>query len=274
MKKYTCAPLPFQGQKRTFLKHFKEALKDFSNDATYVDLFGGSGLLSRTVKDIYPNATVIYNDYDNYSKRLAAIPQTNELLSLIRKLLHKVPNKSRVPLFDKYRIVKEVKSHFDKYNYVDFITLSASLLFSGKYATSMEQLEKETFYNRVRKSDIDCSSDYLEGLSVVHLDYKKLYDQYKQQSNIVFLLDPPYLSTDTKSYSSNGYWRLKDYLDVLEVLSCDKYFYFTSNKSNLVELCEWFGDKFNANPFKGSTQKTVTNSVNKSSNYVDIMLYK
>ena len=77
MKIYNQAPLPFQGQKRRFVKPFKEALKSFPNDAVYVDLFGGSGLLSHTVKSVYPEAKVIYNDFDNYSERLKNIPKTN-----------------------------------------------------------------------------------------------------------------------------------------------------------------------------------------------------
>ncbi|WP_228442169.1 DNA adenine methylase [Chryseobacterium nematophagum] len=86
MKNYTQAPLPFQGQKRRFLKQFKEALKEFSPTATYVDLFGGSGLLSHTVKNVYPDANVIYNDFDNYCQRLENIDKTNALLSDIRKI--------------------------------------------------------------------------------------------------------------------------------------------------------------------------------------------
>ena len=43
-KVFTSAPLPFMGQKRKFLKQFKPALKQYPDNATYVDLFGGSGL--------------------------------------------------------------------------------------------------------------------------------------------------------------------------------------------------------------------------------------
>ena len=52
------APLPFMGQKRNFLNSFKEALITYSPEATYVDLFGGSGLLSHTVKNFYPNGKI------------------------------------------------------------------------------------------------------------------------------------------------------------------------------------------------------------------------
>jgi len=270
---YKQSPLPFQGQKRNFLKDFTQALKKFPHDAIYVDLFGGSGLLSRTVKDTYPTSTVVYNDFDNYSERLNHIGQTNDLLSAIRAVLTPQTNKQRLPLFDKDKVLKIIKKHTEEERFIDYVTLSSSLLFSGKYATSYEELEKQTMYNRVRKSNIPECVSYLEGLEVVKEDYKQLYLNYKDTKNVVFLLDPPYLSTDTKSYN-NGYWELEDYLDVMDVLSADRYFYFTSNKSNIVELCEWFGKKFNANPFEGSNKMSVTNSVNHSAKYEDIMLFK
>lgn len=273
-KNYKNAPIPFQGQKRGFLKHFKEALNQFDPNATYVDLFGGSGLLSRTVKDVYPNATVVYNDYDNYSKRLKAIPQTNELLSVLRKITANLEDKKRLHLFDKDKVCEAINTHYKKYNFVDCITISASILFSGQYCVNVDDFGKHTMYNRVRKSDISPADDYLENLNVVHQDYKELFEQYKDVDNVVFLVDPPYLSTDTKSYNSDSYWKLKDYLDVMDVMSTGKYFYFTSNKSSIVELCEWFGEKFNANPFKGATLVSVTNSVNYACKYQDLMLYK
>ena len=50
MKNYNQSPLPFQGQKRNFLKAFKLALNEFSTQTIFVDLFGGSGLLSQIVE--------------------------------------------------------------------------------------------------------------------------------------------------------------------------------------------------------------------------------
>lgn len=50
MKSFNQSPLPFQGQKRNFLRKLKTILPNYPNDAIYVDLFGGSGLLSHTVK--------------------------------------------------------------------------------------------------------------------------------------------------------------------------------------------------------------------------------
>ena len=44
------APLPFMGQKRMFAKEFVKVLGQFRDKAVFVDLFGGSGLLSHIAK--------------------------------------------------------------------------------------------------------------------------------------------------------------------------------------------------------------------------------
>jgi len=86
-KNHIQAPLPFQGQKRRFLSEFKVALKDFKSAPMFVDLFGGSGLLAHTVKQMYPDADVVYNDFDSYHLRLANIERTNALLAQFRVIL-------------------------------------------------------------------------------------------------------------------------------------------------------------------------------------------
>lgn len=90
-KQFNSAPLPFQGQKRKFAKEFAKVLQQYPDDTVFVDLFGGSGLLSHITKRQKPNATVVYNDFDNYRQRLAHISQTNELLAAIREILKDVP---------------------------------------------------------------------------------------------------------------------------------------------------------------------------------------
>lgn len=81
-KIYTQAPLPFMGQKRRWNDAFKTALRnEFGDCTTFVDLFGGCGLLSHFAHSVRPDARVIYNDFDGYTGRLAAIPITNALLA-------------------------------------------------------------------------------------------------------------------------------------------------------------------------------------------------
>lgn len=272
MKKvFSSAPLPFMGQKRQFLKKFKPALNDFPSDAIYIDMFGGSGLLSHTVKAFYPNATVVYNDFDGYSERLANIDKTNVLLSDIRQILANHPKDKIIKEEARKEILERIKLEEAK-GYVDYITISSSILFSMNYATCYNEIEKSTLYNCVRQSNYTAEG-YLDAIEVVQMDYKELFKKYKDCKNIVFLVDPPYLSTDASTYK--GYWKLRDYLDVLNVLEGSNYFYFTSNKSQIVELCEWIESRSTlANPFNGSKMETMNTNVTHQSSYTDIMIYK
>lgn len=96
-RQYLSAPLPFQGQKRMFAKEFIKVLKHYQDDAVFVDLFGGSGLLSHITKCQKPDATVVYNDFDNYRRRLENIPRTNALLDKIREVVASVPRRKILP---------------------------------------------------------------------------------------------------------------------------------------------------------------------------------
>ena len=90
-KQYMSAPLPFMGQKRMFAKEFVKVLGQFRDKTVFVDLFGGSGLLSHITKCQRPDATVVYNDFDGYNRRLQAIPQTNALLADLREIAKDTP---------------------------------------------------------------------------------------------------------------------------------------------------------------------------------------
>ncbi|HEX8575330.1 MAG TPA: DNA adenine methylase [Flavobacterium sp.] len=270
-KKFTQAPLPFMGQKRRFINQVKAVLETCPNNAVYVDLFGGSGLLSHTVKYHYPNATVVYNDYDNYRSRLQNVDKTNKLIADIREI-NNSKSKKKIVEPERSLILKRVLKEEQTTGYVDYITLSSNILFSMKYVQSYKDLEKETLYNRLRLSDYNADR-YLNGLTIESIDYKKLFFKYKDLNNVIFLVDPPYLSTEVGTYKS--YWKLKDYLDVLDVLNGTNYIYFTSNKSSIIELCEWMGTKPSLyNPFAGSTTSTVSNNVTFNATYTDILLHK
>ena len=80
VKEFSKPPLPFEGNKKLWKKNYKEILKEFEDIEIFVDLFGGSGLLSNWTKNTYKNSIVIYNDFDNYRERLKNIPTTNDLM--------------------------------------------------------------------------------------------------------------------------------------------------------------------------------------------------
>ncbi|MDM8208868.1 DNA adenine methylase [Bacteroides gallinaceum] len=269
---YLSAPLPFVGQKRMFAQKFKEVLKEYPDNSVFVDLFGGSGLLSHITKREKPNATVIYNDYDNYRMRLNNINRTNALLSDLRKLTIDCPRQKLIPEPIRGLILERLRQE-ETTGFVDYITISSSLLFSMKYCMNLKDLQKESFYNNIRKQDYPLCTDYLNGLEIVSCDYKELVKKYKNLPNVVFLVDPPYLSTEVGTYRMS--WRLSDYLDVLSILVDKSFIYFTSNKSSILELCCWMGNHPNiGNPFNNAKKEEFNARMNYNSTYTDVMLYK
>lgn len=86
-KIYKSAPLPFQGQKRRYIGEFRRVLGEIRDARIFVDLFGGSGLLSHVAKRERPDAMVIYNDFDGYRTRLDNIARTNALISKLRNIM-------------------------------------------------------------------------------------------------------------------------------------------------------------------------------------------
>lgn len=266
------APLPFVGQKRMFAGEYKKILQTIKGATVFVDLFGGSGLLSHITKHQRPNVRVIYNDFDNYSQRLKHISYTNLILSKLRELTKQEPRHKAISYIAKERILSFLEQQESEFGFVDYITLSSSLLFSMKYVLSLDDLRKETMYNNIRKTDY-VDSGYLDGLEIVSCDYRELFEQYKNRNDVVFLVDPPYLSTDVKTYKM--YWTLSDYLDVLKVLNGHRFIYFTSNKSSIIELCDWLGkNKTLGNPFENAYRKDFKAQMNYNSKYTDIMICK
>lgn len=272
-KPYLSAPLPFVGQKRMFAKEFIKVLEQYPDGTTFVDLFGGSGLLSHITKCRKPDSTVVYNDFDNYRKRLESVQQTNALLAELRQITSGVPRHKPITGEKRDKVFACIRKYEQRYGYVDFITLSSSVMFSMKYRLSVEEMQKETLYNNIRTTEYQPCGDYLDGLTIVSEDYKNLFLKYKDVPGVVFLVDPPYLSTDVGTY--NMCWKLSDYLDVLAVLAGHNFVYFTSNKSSILELCEWIGkNKLTGNPFEQCTRVEFNAHMNYNASYTDMMLYK
>lgn len=274
MKRYKQSPLPFQGQKRNFVKPLENILKEeFTGKTLFVDLFGGSGLLSHTVKRVRPDARVIYNDFDNFAERLEATETTNSLLAGLRRMVTAERNK-RISEVEKEAIIHFLEEREKDCIFIDWQTIGAALLFSGKTATTLAQLKKHSFYNGIPLKTYTADG-YLDGLERESADYRTIYEKYRNKKNVVFLVDPPYLSTDTSSYKNCDYWKLKDYLEILNVLKGSSFFFFTSNKSSLVELCEWMDVTFRDAGFLCETKMlTHKTRINETAGYTDIMLYR
>lgn len=271
-KLYLSAPLPFVGQKRMFAKQFIEVIRQYPADTVFVDLFGGSGLLSHITKHFHPESRVIYNDFDNYRLRINNIPRTNRLLESIRPIASQFDRHKPITGVAREQIFSLLEQEEKETGFLDFITLSSSLMFSMKYKMSIEGMRGETLYNNVRKNGYDPCRDYLAGLEIVSCDYRELFEEFKDTPGVVFLVDPPYLSTDVGTYRM--YWRLADYLDVLSVLPGHNFIYFTSKKSCIIELCEWMGRHPSLDdPFARCQRREFNATMNYNASYKDIMLF-
>mgnify|MGYP000802643814 FL=1 len=204
-------------------------------------------------------------------ERLENISRTNALFSDLRRLSEGIP-RHRMLSKKMHSIFLERIRREESTGFVDYLTISSSLLFSGKYARNIGELGKLNFYNNIRLSDYSCEG-YLDGLEVVCCDYRELTDKYRDSPDVVFLIDPPYMATDISTYRMD--WKLTDYLDVLLVLKGHPFVYFTSGKSPILDFCRWMEEHpETGNPFKGAGMSTLTARMNYSSSYTDIMLYK
>ena len=270
-KKYLSPPIPFQGQKRYWHKHISEAVHKTPKNTVFVDLFGGSGIVSQIIKQERPGAKVIYNDFDGYRERLKLIPGTNKILDAITEMLASVPYSKRVPAEVKNNIIIYLEE-LEAWEDLDIITISSGVLFSGNYCQDLECLKKQTFYNRVVKTRYSAQG-YLDGIDVVCMDYRQIAAKYKAEGgNILFIADPPYLTTEVGSYKM--YWKLSDYLDILDVLDGESFLFFTSGKSQLVELSEWLGNKGLLDFFHGAKMHYKRSPINYENYNNEVMVEK
>lgn len=227
LKLFKSPPLPFRGNKRyavsLLIDYFKNV--DIKQDCI-IDLFGGSGLLSHVFKYMYPEKRVIYNDYDYYTDRIKVIPDTNQRLARIRELISDVKPEQQIK--DDYAISeirKILSGALDKH------TVSSSVTFRNtKYRAD------RNLYNFARKSDYKIQDGYLDGLEIVHKDYRELLGR-----DAFYILDPPYCGTDQEGYGKGQ--TVTEFLELLGYMKdIDSFIFFSSYKSISGQILEYFYD--------------------------------
>ncbi|AAC23180.1 hypothetical protein A6J38_02400 [Haemophilus influenzae] len=276
-KTFKQAPLPFIGQKRMFLKHVEIVLnKHIDGEGegwTIVDVFGGSGLLSHTAKQLKPKATVIYNDFDGYAERLNHIDDINRLRQIIFNCLHGIiPKNGRLSKEIKEEIINKIN---DFKGYKDLNCLASWLLFSGQQVGSVEALFAKDFWNCVRQSDYPTAEGYLDGIEVISESFHKLIPRYQNQDKVLLLLDPPYLCTRQESYKQATYFDLIDFLRLIN-LTKPPYIFFSSTKSEFIRYLNYMQESKTDNwrAFENYKRIVVKASASKDGIYEDNMIYK
>lgn len=243
--------LPFRGNKKVWFNKFKEIITNLTYDnLTVVDVFGGSGLLSYWVKQLKPNYQVIYNDFDDYMLRLEHINETE----IIRKRLREIIDNNKTEEDNKGRalnktccdLIREelIKIKSDYPDFVDYLTISSWLCFSARKAGGLDAIIKDVnYYNRTPKSELK-RYNYLNNVEVIHKDasnpeeFINYINSIKQNENVIYILDPPYLYTETSGYANYK----KEYFDLKANINLFYWFihkipclFFTSTKSGLIE---------------------------------------
>lgn len=122
------------------LKLYREALGDMkcyvNKDTIFYDIFGGSGLLAHETKRQFQNNKVIWNDYDNFQKRLDILDKTEGLRLKIVNIIKdkRFQKEERIKGIERQKIEKLLKEEGE----FDYIQLSSWLRFGGAYAKDCE----------------------------------------------------------------------------------------------------------------------------------------
>lgn len=273
---YHSAPLPFVGQKRFFLKEFKQVLSNIPSVGSgwmIVDVFGGSGLLAHVAKRTKPAARVIYNDYDGYTDRLRHINDYNRLREQLADIVGDLRKDARLSA-KQDAAAKRAIVEFD--GHIDLRVLSSFVLFSTKQPATIDHLLRYEFYNRVRKTPIQAADDYLDGLEIVRQDYADLLARHSETPNTLLVLDPPYVNTRQRTYANANNFDMADFMLLIK-LTRPPFILFSSTKSNVLDYFDYLSksDPIEYARFAGFDllQKQVKMSGN-GVEYEDNMIYK
>lgn len=238
---YTKPPLPFMGNKRNMLKHIKQVLEtmradgEIDGESIFIDVFGGSGLVAHNIKQWYPRNQVLWNDYDNYQKRLDHIAQTESLRAWIYEKARDIGYRNALPKHIKQEILAHIHALETQGEYIDYTSLSPYLLFSGNYVRDFTKLCKATFYNKISATRLSAQG-YLDGVERVSLDFIELLDSYKSYKNKCLILDPPYLQTQVGNYKDH--FSLGQFFDLIERVQ-RPYLFFGCDSSDTIEAFEY-----------------------------------
>ena len=180
-----------------------------------IDPFGGSGMVSRAIKDAGMANHVVYGDFDGYSRRVRYIQSATatEHHQHVRGLLHGVEQDKRIP----DDITKSIAAYFDGAPDEVLDVWLPYLSFAGK-DSSVRNIEAVGRYNRV-PAKLPNAIGWLDGLHVIDgtdaREIVKAFAPFNRRTLVV--LDPPYPGTHGASYRDAS-WSISDYAGMINSL--------------------------------------------------------
>lgn len=197
--------LPFHGNKRMWSKDVAEFASFLPRGAHVVDVFGGSGCLSRVIKHARPDLRVTYNDFDGFRTRLTHAHETESLRIALSSIIGGFGSVGHAyaPIKPGCRVHDDVcdliARHNEKFGYIDAVTVSSWLspFVRGAFSFGSASI----FYPRVSSTPIDVAACdvWLQGLEVISCDAHDLaFDDAD-----VLVMDPPYSDAMCVHYRKN-----------------------------------------------------------------------
>ena len=227
---YFKPPIPFNGNKYMWRDKFKDIFKNIIGDYIFVDLFGGSGLLSNWIHNYKPHSKVIYNDYDHYKDRCDMIPITNKIFGHLRGIVSKYEYGKKINENDS----KQIIDYINTYEQYDDITIEAALTFNGR-----ARLSRGLLWNKVPQKEYTCVG-YFDGIDIVSMDWKDLYNDVinkYEHDKLIFILDPPYLYSDKTNYQMY-HFKLHHTLELIDIMKHYKYMLFNGKESEFNKIVD------------------------------------
>lgn len=226
MKDYKISPIFYMGNKKKLIS--KGLIDLFPNDINmFVDLFGGSGIVSMNVSA----NKYILNDFDYNLFNLYKLFKENTSEDIIQHILEKI---------DEYGLAKERtkrnefkdKDKIETYkeNYFKFRSFYNKTKNNFDFYTLMFYSFSQQFrFNSNGEFNMPCGNDcfsktneeYIkngcnffnsDNTTITNKDFRGLKVSKISQSDFVYL-DPPYFNT-TATYNENGGWTEKDEEDL------------------------------------------------------------
>lgn len=225
-------PLPFIGHKGYWGSELSEIAAKLPQNCTVFDVFGGSGVCAHYFKQARPDLRVVWNDFDNYRRRLDNIQKTENMRQFfLEKLGRPVAKNTFIPPLDEHSRQFVFDTLGAAQFFVDMHTISRWFyLYSSKTYKLISSSGK--LYNRVpvKPYNVEQCTSWLRDCVRTEVAFSGLDTVFElpcgcvrppdfiQSQNALFIFDPPYLGTGCNDYGN------KDALLVLRsvVECCDR----------------------------------------------------
>ncbi len=212
-------PCRYPGNKRKEVKHLEEHI-DFTGIKTIIEPFCGTSAMSYFLSKKLTGVKYILNDIDKDLIKIYDLLKTvnsEEIIYQINLIKDRIKCKE-----DFNEIAKEYKEDNCVYKYI-YLTKSSFFGTRNLYSTTRKMSPLPFKFNKEQLEFIKFVKS--ENVIIKNLDWKEIYDQYKDDKESLILMDPPYLMSFNDFYIKNvGFQNVYEYFSKSPDFSCDIYF--------------------------------------------------